>query len=73
LYRDAGGTGRVVLAMMPEWAGSRDLGKIGPEASDDVARAEAAGADEVHFGLGLSGADAQHQVDCLEAVAAAVL
>jgi probable F420-dependent oxidoreductase len=72
-YRAAGGTGPVVLAMMPEWAGSRDLGKVGPAAADDLARAGAAGADEVHFGLALSGADVQHQVDALEAVAAAVL
>lgn len=72
-YRQAGGTGPVVLAMMPEWAGERDLGKVGPAASDDLARAATAGADEVHFGLSLSGADPQHQVDCLEAVAAAAL
>jgi probable F420-dependent oxidoreductase len=72
-YRRAGGTGPVVLAMMPAWAGSRDLGAVGPAASDDVARAAAAGVDELHWGLSLSGAGVQHQVDALEAVAAAVL
>lgn len=72
-YRQAGGTGPVVLAMMPEWAGERDLGKVGPAASDDLARAAAAGVDEVHFGLSLSGAGIQDQVDALEAVAATVL
>jgi probable F420-dependent oxidoreductase len=72
-YRQAGGTGPVVLAIFADWAGSRDLGKVGPAASDDLARAAAAGVDEVHFGLTLAGADPQHQVDCLEAVAAAAL
>ena len=72
-YRKAGGTGPVVLAMLPEWAGERDLGKVGPAAADDLARAASAGVDELHFGLSLSGADPQHQVDCLEAVAATVL
>jgi probable F420-dependent oxidoreductase len=72
-YRAAGGTGPVVLAMMPEWAGTGDLAAIGPAASDDLARAAAAGVEELHWGLSLSGADVKRQVAALEAVAAAVL
>ncbi len=72
-YRAAGGTGPVVLVLMPAWAGSRDLAAVGPGAVDDLVRAAEAGVDELHWGLSLSGADIQHQVDALEAVAAAVL
>lgn len=72
-YREAGGTGPVVLRVMPMDATGKHTELTAEAAIADLDRAAAIGADELQWEPGnLAGIDPDRQVESLEAVAAAL-
>jgi probable F420-dependent oxidoreductase len=73
-YRDAGGTGPVVVQVMSAWGGSPDdpVDAFVAWAVAEVDHAAAVGADEVRFELNLTGVTIDRQVPALEALATAL-
>ncbi|WP_040842054.1 TIGR03619 family F420-dependent LLM class oxidoreductase [Nocardia brevicatena] len=70
-YRDAGGAGIVVVTTIPVPPGSRvSLATFTDAVLSDIARATAAGADEMHIALHLLATDTDGQVSLMEAIAA---
>jgi alkanesulfonate monooxygenase SsuD/methylene tetrahydromethanopterin reductase-like flavin-dependent oxidoreductase (luciferase family) len=74
-YRGAGGAGPIVLRVNPERVNipNRAAPFTGTPRSviDDLARAAAAGVDEVIWDLNMTGLDPHHQIQVLEALATA--
>ncbi|OLT28886.1 hypothetical protein BJF79_41290 [Actinomadura sp. CNU-125] len=69
-YRAAGGTGSVVVNVIPVPPGTDvSVGDFTAATVADLDRAVAVGADEVHVATALLGVSAQRQVELLEALA----
>jgi probable F420-dependent oxidoreductase len=75
-YRKAGGTGPLVLCAGPMLADDQHLTPpttfTEPAVLEDLARAAAAGVDEVHWDLNIIGLEPQRQVAAFEALAEAL-
>ncbi len=68
IYRNAGGTGPVLLRGNPEFDSASSATSIASKLLDMLARASSAGVDEVHFDLTIAGLDPGRQVEILEAL-----
>ncbi|MCP3820978.1 LLM class flavin-dependent oxidoreductase [Streptomyces sp. A3M-1-3] len=70
-YRAAGGTGQVVLRVMPPVEDTPDLAEdFARIVLEDLKRAADLGADEIHWEPGLTGIAPDRQIEALEAPAA---
>lgn len=69
-YRQAGGAGTVVVTTLRDYPGDVDPATFTDGALEDLDRAAAIDADEVHFELNLAEVAPGRQVDCIHALAA---